>query len=85
MGGIRRSAGVLDAVAVRVNVQGVESENSSGHALRRRNAPEVVEHVVLLDDVQGLAVLGKGHGLGGPTDLVDLLVADTGVLDLGKA
>ena len=75
----------MDAVAVRVDVECVEPKDSPGHALGRRDAAEVVEHVILFDDVQGLSVFRQGHRLGGATDLVDLLVSDTGVLDLGES
>ena len=85
MRGVRRGAGVLDAVAVRVDVEDVELEDASGHALRGGDAAEVVEDVVLVDDVQELAVLRERQCARAPERLVDLLVPDAGVLDLREA
>ena len=85
MRGVGRGAGVLDAVAVRVDVEDVELEDASGHALRSGDAAEVVEDVVLVDDVQELAVLRERQRARAPERLVDLLVPDAGVLDLREA
>ena len=82
--GLRGGARVLDAVAVGVDLQRVEAQDAPGHAAWRGDAAEAVEHVVLVDDVEELAVARQGHRVRVALDGVDRVRADLRALDLRR-
>ena len=79
------SAAVVDAVAVRVDLEGVELEHPAGHAARGGDSAEGVDLVVLVDYVEELAVLRELHRARAAEHGVQLLVADLRALDGGNA
>jgi len=85
LGGFRRRARVVNAVAVGVDLEGVELEDASGHSARRGDSAERVDFVVLVDDVEELAVLGELHRARAAVHGVDLVRADLGAFDCDHA